>query len=102
MISFSLRRTLFSPESELARVAGLTIPSWDAIPAADLLRAVDYYDDAVFNRYQLDALVAEIHHWLAYEADRGDPEGRREKILELEPVLRGRSRSGGYAVFLGE
>lgn len=100
MISLSIRRTLFDPGSEVERVTGISIPDWDDVPSASLLRSVDYYEDAVFNYHLLDEVLSEVDAWLAYELDRADPEQRAENIGMVRQALEAARDRRRYAVFL--
>ncbi len=100
MISLSVRRTLFAPESETARIGGISIPDWSDVGGVRLLSAVDYYEDAAFNALQLDDLLADVRAWREYEQLRRDPEQRLSMIERVETVLAAANKARSYVVFL--
>ena len=100
MISLSIRRTLFDADSEVARVTGISIPDWEDVPSAWLLRSVDYYEDAAFNYHLLGELLLEVADWLNYELGRADPEQRSEKIELIRQTVQEALDRRRYAVFL--
>ena len=100
MISLSIRRTLCDPQSEVDRVPGISIPDWDEVEGLQLLRSVDYYEDAAFNYHLLGLVLAEVERWRQYEVGRGDPESRMATIDRIHDALSSALESRRYAVFL--
>lgn len=100
MITVSARTTLFASDSEVAAVVGVSIPDWNEVQGARLLRSVDYYEDAAFNYHLLGDLLEELDSWRTYEDRRDDPHARVDKINEIAEVSRRALETCGYIVFL--